>query len=187
MMVAANPSTLLHLLLEFFSEALLHYDDATPDGKAYIDKAMASLIAVFEASWQDDFEIAAAVNLESVREPLETLFLTWRDKRARHPRRKGDSMKKLHTALALAILSTSLCGSIAVAQDHHDNHQYVEHKEWKRGTALKQGDWDRADKVDYRQNHLKAPPEGYEWRMVDGQYVLANSSTFQIRTVVRIP
>jgi len=96
-------------------------------------------------------------------------------------------MKKLHTVLALAILSASLSGGIAVAQDHHDNHQYVEHKEWRKGAALKHEDWDRAEKVDYRQNHLDAPPRGYEWRMVDGQYVLANSSTFQIRTVIRIP
>jgi hypothetical protein len=30
----------LHLLLEFFIEALPHQDDATVDGKAYVDKAM---------------------------------------------------------------------------------------------------------------------------------------------------
>ncbi len=99
-------------------------------------------------------------------------------------------MKKLHTVLALAILSTSLTGGVAIAQDHHDNrdnHSYVEHKEWKRGAPIKHEDWDRGDKVDYHQNHLAAPPRGYEWRMVDGSYVLANSSTFHIRTVVRIP
>jgi Ni/Co efflux regulator RcnB len=96
-------------------------------------------------------------------------------------------MKKLHTALALAILSTSLLGGVAFAQDQHDNHSYVQHKEWKRGAPIKHEDWDRGDKVDYHQNHLNTPPRGYEWRMVDGNYVLANSSTFQIRTVVRIP
>jgi Ni/Co efflux regulator RcnB len=100
-------------------------------------------------------------------------------------------MKKLHTVLALAILSTSLMGGVALAQDNHDNradnHAYVEHKEWKRGAPIKHEDWDRGDKVDYRQNHLSTPPRGYEWRVVDGSYVLANSSSFQIRTVVRIP
>jgi Ni/Co efflux regulator RcnB len=112
-------------------------------------------------------------------------------------------MKKLHTVLALAILSTSLTGGVALAQDHHDaqdqdhhdaqaqdhrdNHSYVEHKEWKKGAPIKHEDWDRGDKVDYRQYHLNAPPRGYEWRMVDGNYVLANSSSFQIRTVIRIP
>ena len=96
-------------------------------------------------------------------------------------------MKPLHTALALAILSTSLMGGVAVAQDHHDNHAYVEHKEWKRNAPIRHEDWDRGDRVDYRQYHLSAPPQGYEWRMIDGSYVLANSTTFQIRTVVRIP
>jgi Ni/Co efflux regulator RcnB len=107
-------------------------------------------------------------------------------------------MKTLHTVLALAILSTSLMGGVALAQDrdhhdnaqdrdHHDNHAYVAHKEWKRGAAIRHEDWDRGDKVDYRQYHLSAPPRGYEWRMVDGYYVLANSSTFQLRMVVRIP
>jgi Ni/Co efflux regulator RcnB len=95
-------------------------------------------------------------------------------------------MKKLHAVLALAILSTSLMGG-ALAQDHHDNHAYVEHREWKKGAHLKHEDWERGDKVDYRQHHLSPPPRGYEWRMVDGNYVLANSSTFQIRTVIRIP
>ena len=97
-------------------------------------------------------------------------------------------MKKLHTALALAILSASLSGSVALAQDHHDDHsKYVEHKEWKKGAAIKHEDWQRAQQVDYREHHLKAPPAGYEWREVDGQYVLANSSTFAISTVIRIP
>jgi Ni/Co efflux regulator RcnB len=96
-------------------------------------------------------------------------------------------MKKLHTVLALAMLSTSLTGGIALAQDHHDNHTYVEHKEWKKGAAIRHEDWDRGDKIDYRQYHLSAPPEGYEWRMIDGNYVLVNTSSFAIRTVIRIP
>jgi Ni/Co efflux regulator RcnB len=99
-------------------------------------------------------------------------------------------MKNLHNVLALAILSTSLMGGVALAQDHsdkRDNHSYVEHKEWKKGAPIKHEDWDRADKIDYHQSHLSAPPRGYEWRMVDGQYVLVNSSSFQIRTVIRVP
>jgi Ni/Co efflux regulator RcnB len=98
-------------------------------------------------------------------------------------------MKKLHTVLALAILSTSLMGGVpfAQAQDHHDNHSYVEHKDWRKGGHMTTDDWNRGDKVDYHQYHLAAPPRGYEWRMVDGYYVLANTSNFQIRTVIRIP
>jgi Ni/Co efflux regulator RcnB len=114
-----------------------------------------------------------------------------------HPSRGGVPMKKLHNVLALSILSASLMGGVstnllggvayAQDQDHHDNHTYVEHKEWKRGATIKHEDWDRADKIDYHQYHLSAPPRGYEWRMVDGNYVLVNSSTFAIRTVIRIP
>ncbi|HEY1803033.1 MAG TPA: RcnB family protein [Terracidiphilus sp.] len=107
-------------------------------------------------------------------------------------------MKKLHTILALAFLSTSLTGGIALAQDHHDdhpsaqdrdhhdNHAYVEHKDWKRGARMDHDDWNRGERIDYHDYHLAAPPRGYEWRMVDGYYVLANISNFQIRTVVRI-
>jgi Ni/Co efflux regulator RcnB len=93
-------------------------------------------------------------------------------------------MKNLHTVLTLAILSTGLMGGVTLAQDHH---AYVEHKEWKKGAPIRHEDWDRGDKVDYHHNHLSAPPRGYEWRSVDGNYVLANSSTFQIRTSVRVP
>jgi Ni/Co efflux regulator RcnB len=105
------------------------------------------------------------------------------------------TMKKLYSILGLVILSTSLMGGVAVAQDHHDNqadqdhhdnHAYVQHKEWKKGAMIKHEDWDRGDKVDYRQYHLTAPPDGYEWRMIDGNYVLVNVSNFQIRTVVRV-
>jgi Ni/Co efflux regulator RcnB len=97
-------------------------------------------------------------------------------------------MNKLSNAVALTLLSVSLAGGSAYAQDHHDNdkdnHHYVEHKEWKKGVAIRHEDWDRGDKVDYHQYHLSAPPRGYEWRLIDGSYVLVNSANFQIRTVV---
>lgn len=96
-------------------------------------------------------------------------------------------MKIAHAVLALAVLSTSLIGHPALAQDHHDNHTYVEHKEWKKGAAIKHEDWDRGERVDHQQYHLSAPPRGYEWRSIDGHYVLANPSNFQIRATVRVP
>jgi Ni/Co efflux regulator RcnB len=67
----------------------------------------------------------------------------------------------------------------------HDNHQYVQHTEWKKGAHMKQEDWGRGEAVDYRSNHLKAPPRGYEWRQVDGNYVMAAITTGSIRLVVR--
>ena len=95
-------------------------------------------------------------------------------------------MNRFRTAIALATLSTSLFGGLAFAQDHHDNdnHHYVEHKDWKKGQEIRHEDWDRGDKVDYHQYHLTAPPRGYEWRLIDGNYVLVNTENFQIHTVI---
>ena len=45
-------------------------------------------------------------------------------------------------------------------------------------------DWARAQQIDYRQYHLSAPPHGYEWRSVDGNYVLAAVATGVIASVV---
>jgi len=97
-------------------------------------------------------------------------------------------MNRFRTALALAALSVTLSGGLAFAQDqdHHDNdnHKYVQHQEWKKGEQIKHEDWDRGEKVDYHQYHLTAPPRGYEWRLIDGNYVLVNTSNFQIHTVI---
>jgi Ni/Co efflux regulator RcnB len=75
----------------------------------------------------------------------------------------------------------------ASAAPAHDNHAYVQHPEWKKGANMKQEDWGRGEPVDYRTSHLKAPPSGYEWRQVDGNYVMAAASTGSIRLVVTAP
>ena len=71
-----------------------------------------------------------------------------------------------------------------VFADEHDNHQYVHHEEWKKGAKMRDEDWKRGEQVDYRQHHLRAPPHGYEWRMVDGNYVLGAIATGVIASVV---
>jgi Ni/Co efflux regulator RcnB len=85
-------------------------------------------------------------------------------------------MKMFHKAIAVSTLGLVLSGGVAIAQDH-DNHHYVRHDEWKKGYHLRQEDWARGEHIEYRQYHLHAPPRGYEWRLIDGNYVLANSST----------
>jgi Ni/Co efflux regulator RcnB len=90
-------------------------------------------------------------------------------------------MRKIYEILAVTILGASLIGPTSFAQDHHD--AYVQHDEWKKGSHMKSEDWNRAQPIDYHQYHLKAPPKGYEWRSVDGHYVLANNSGV-ISTVV---
>ena len=95
-------------------------------------------------------------------------------------------MRKLYRILAVTTLTTSLIGPMSFAQDHPDEHHdnYVHHDEWKKGYHMKQEDWNRARPVDYRQYHLNAPPHGYEWRSVDGNYVLAAVATGVIASVV---
>jgi Ni/Co efflux regulator RcnB len=93
-------------------------------------------------------------------------------------------MRKLYRILAVTTLTASLIGPIPLsfAQEHHD--EYVRHDEWKKGYHMKPEDWHRAQPVDYHHYHLSAPPRGYEWRSVDGNYVLAAVATGVIASAV---
>jgi Ni/Co efflux regulator RcnB len=82
-------------------------------------------------------------------------------------------MKTIRAAFALPILAMALASMPAMAQDHPDNQTYKQHNEWKTGAKIQQEDWNRGDKVDYKQKHLSRPPAGNEWRQVDGNYVMA--------------
>jgi Ni/Co efflux regulator RcnB len=93
-------------------------------------------------------------------------------------------MNTIKKIAALSILATMFSSAAAFAQDHRDNHQYVRHEEWKKGYHMKQEDWSRGERVDYRTYHLNAPPAGYEWREVDGNFVLAAIATGVIASVV---
>lgn len=63
-------------------------------------------------------------------------------------------------------------------------HAYVRHQEWRKGYHMRNEDWSRGERIDYRQNHLRRPPSGYEWRQVDGNYVMAAVATGVIASVV---
>ena len=96
-------------------------------------------------------------------------------------------MNRIYKAAALSTLAVMLSGGVAFAQDHddhRDNHHYVRHDEWKKGEHIRTEDWSRGDRIDYRQYHLNAPPHGYEWREVDGNYVLAAVATGVIASVI---
>ena len=100
-------------------------------------------------------------------------------------------MKPILRPVALCTLAMTLTGGMAFAQDHRDdhpdqrdNHHYVHHDEWKKGARMNHDDWNRGERVDYRQYHLHAPPSGYEWREVDGNYVMAAVATGLIASVV---
>jgi Ni/Co efflux regulator RcnB len=96
------------------------------------------------------------------------------------------------TTLSAVFLST---GAVYAQDrdDHHDEHRdadhrddrgYVRHEEWKKGYHMRHEDWDRGRPVDYRAYHLQEPPRGYEWREVDGNYVLAAVATGIIASAI---
>jgi Ni/Co efflux regulator RcnB len=49
---------------------------------------------------------------------------------------------------------------------------------------MRDEDWRRGEPVDYRTYHLKKPPRGYEWRQVDGNYVMAAVATGIIASTI---
>ena len=83
----------------------------------------------------------------------------------------------------IAVFSTFsaalLAGPVFAQGDHHDDHPtYVKHTEWKKGYHMKTEDWGRGARVDdWKTHHLRQPPSGYEWRLIDGNYVLGSIDT----------
>ena len=70
---------------------------------------------------------------------------------------------------------------------HHDEHhqEYVRHREWRRAYHMRHQDWDRGERVDdWRAYHLRQPQRGYEWREVDGNYVMAAVATGVIASII---
>ena len=105
--------------------------------------------------------------------------------------------KLLIGALALSLVA----GSAAVAQPrgyneawHGGQNDNSPHRgwgqdrganyQWRRGQRMGYNDWNGAQRVDYRQHHLRAPPRGYEWRESNGQYILAAVATGLIASII---
>lgn len=99
-------------------------------------------------------------------------------------------MKAFCRILAVSTIACVLTGGVAIAQNHPDDHhaqehhKYVKHDEWKKGAHIRSEDWGRGEQVDWHAHHLRRPPNGYEWREVDGNYVLANSGGVIFSVVV---
>jgi Ni/Co efflux regulator RcnB len=90
----------------------------------------------------------------------------------------------LASLLLAIVVAAPNAPALADEHDNHDNHQYVRHDDWKKGTKMHDEDWRRGEHIDYKQQHLRAPPRGYEWRLVDGNYVLAAVATGVIASVI---
>ncbi len=98
-------------------------------------------------------------------------------------------MKRFMTSVALTMVAGGLAfGSTAfAAPDHRDdrhNDQHRSHPEWHNGGKIQHNDWARGRHVDYRAHHLRQPPRGYEWREVDGNYVMAAVATGLIASII---
>jgi len=121
-------------------------------------------------------------------------------------------MKKHLTAALAATLFFGGAGA-ALAQprwdrDHHDRGRY-EHwdrrdrhdrwerrrhdgwnsrrhwrSEWRRGHRMEWSYWRHGRHIDWRRHHLRRPPYGYEWREVNGNYVLAAIATGLIADLI---
>lgn len=98
-------------------------------------------------------------------------------------------MKPILRTAVISALALTLTGVPMFAQDHHDdqqrdNHHYVHHNEWHKGARMNHDDWNRGERVDWHARHLRQPPRGYEWREVDGNYVMAAVATGVIASVI---
>jgi Ni/Co efflux regulator RcnB len=88
-------------------------------------------------------------------------------------------MKTLLIAAAAATLALT---SVSAASAQPGG--WVRHNEWKKGYHMRNEDWSRGERVDWHSHHLRRPPHGYEWRQVDGNYVLAAAATGIIASII---
>ena len=65
-----------------------------------------------------------------------------------------------------------------------DRGDFHRHDEWRKGYHMRQEDWGRGQRIDWRARHLRRPPRGYEWREVDGNYVMAAAATGIIASII---
>ncbi len=94
-------------------------------------------------------------------------------------------------ALALTLLAGGAGAASAqpFGHDHggpgyHGGGRWHDGSDWRRGGYVGRGDWGRSRVVDYHAHHLRRPPYGYQWREVDGRYVLAAVATGVIADII---
>jgi Ni/Co efflux regulator RcnB len=87
-------------------------------------------------------------------------------------------------ALSLVLGATAASAQPGRYDDRRDDHrgqpsagQGYDHHNWHRGGRVDRNEWRNGHRVDYRSRHLRKPPRGYEWREVNGDYVLGAVAT----------
>jgi Ni/Co efflux regulator RcnB len=96
------------------------------------------------------------------------------------------------TLLAALAATVAMSAPMAYAQpdryrDHDhggDRGDFHRHDEWRKGYHMHHEDWSRGRPIDWREHRLHRPPHGYEWREVDGNYVMAAVATGIIASVI---
>lgn len=73
---------------------------------------------------------------------------------------------------------------VAPYREEHRYREVEEHEGWRRGEAVRHEEWDRGRYVDYREYQLREPPRGYEWREVNGAFVLGAIATGVIASIL---
>jgi Ni/Co efflux regulator RcnB len=66
--------------------------------------------------------------------------------------------------------------------DHRDFRG--DHSDWRKGVRMRHDDWQRGRRLDYREYRLRRPPRGYEWREIDGRFVLGVIATGLIADII---
>ncbi len=82
-------------------------------------------------------------------------------------------MKRFLTFAALCAVASTAVAGVAQAGPH----SWHDHSDYRKGGWVAHNDWDHAEQVDWHAHHLRKPPRGYEWRHVNGNYVLAAVAT----------
>lgn len=89
------------------------------------------------------------------------------------------------TAALCLIAATFAAGATQARPPRHDSHHgWHDHSDWRKGGYVARNDWDHGQRIDYRSHHLSRPPRGYEWRQVNGNYVLAAVATGVIASLI---
>ena len=68
--------------------------------------------------------------------------------------------------------------------NHGNNANNNWRNDWRVGHRMDNDDWRQGQRVDWHRRHLRAPPRGYEWREVNGRYVLAAVTTGLILSII---
>jgi Ni/Co efflux regulator RcnB len=110
-------------------------------------------------------------------------------------------MRRTLIAAVAALTAVTGVAGTAMAQPHDNGHDHDNgrggsyghdnghggghgHPDWRQGGRIERSDWNRGARVDWRHHHLRQPPRGYEWRQVDGNYVLAAAATGLIASIM---